>query len=164
MNDEEMLSILQHYRHDLMNELQVIQGYLTMGKETIANDKINTMFGRFQEERKLIQLDIPKFALWLIRFNSIYDLCRLTYNIHIEDRGLSTKDERLLERCKQVIDRLPSDTFFNIHITLDEKQNNENEIVVEMNIEGDVESNELDMNSDLEVTESEKGVMFTFIV
>jgi len=164
VKDEKMLEVLQHYRHDLMNELQVIQGYLSMGKETIANDKINTLFLHFQEERKLIQLDAPKFALWLIRFNSIYDSRRLTYNIHIKDRNLSRKDELLFDYCKQVIQSLSSDSLLNIHLTLSEDENNENNILVVMTIEGDHQYNERAMNFDFKVCKSEKGVMFKFVI
>lgn len=33
MKADDVLEIIRHYRHDLLNELQLVHGYLSMGKD-----------------------------------------------------------------------------------------------------------------------------------
>lgn len=165
MDEKEVLYILQHYRHDVANELQVIYGYLSMGKTKDAIDKMNQLFQSFHEERKLMQLAASKFALWITRSNSMYDHARLTYTIHIENKNLSEWDDLLFSRCKQVMEYLNSrpDNYYNIHLNI---KDDDERIVVEMLLTGNtdnLEISEKDFDFDLQIKESE-GLILRFII
>ncbi|WP_183072689.1 Spo0B domain-containing protein [Oceanobacillus bengalensis] len=124
MEELEVVRLLQNYRHDLLNHLQLIQGYLSMGKKDTAESKMTELFSHFEEERKLIQLHAPKFTLWLIHFNHRYDNLRIAYNIHI-DRSLSMVDDFILTKCNKIIDLMENYTnpLELYEIQLDIKEN-----------------------------------------
>ncbi|WP_156291189.1 Spo0B domain-containing protein [Oceanobacillus salinisoli] len=126
MEDLEVVRLLQHYRHDLMNKLQLVHGYLNMGKINKAQDKMDELFSHFNEERKLISLQSPKLILWLIQFNHAYDNFRMTYNIHIDNQSLQNLDNVLYMKCKQIMDYCekigdPSE-LYDVELTINDKE------------------------------------------
>ncbi|GGB28297.1 hypothetical protein F3157_00730 [Virgibacillus dakarensis] len=106
MGEKEMVDLLRLYRHDLMNDLQIVQGYASMGKLDKVKTKIAECMDRFYEERKLMSLGAPKFALWLIQVNSIHANIRLTYYINMENIHLQAIDDTLVKYCQSAIDLL----------------------------------------------------------
>ncbi|MFC4558943.1 Spo0B domain-containing protein [Virgibacillus kekensis] len=134
MDENEIISILRHYRHDLLNQLQIIQGYVSMGKTDKANMKIREYVQDLHEERKLANLDIPKFALYLIRFNSLHTNFRMTYHIYTENSELSRVEERMLEQCRQFIGEIENaaDEAVLYDITL-EMNDTDSSSVVDLN-------------------------------
>lgn len=98
MNEKNVIDIIRHYRHDLLNDLQIIHGYSSMGRLENVKEKLAECMHRFHEERKLTSLDTPSFALWLIRFNSLHTNFRLTYHIDTNS-NLQGHDRKLLEQC-----------------------------------------------------------------
>lgn len=97
------LHFLQHYRHDLMNELQIILGFLQMNNEEQVNNKLNEVLTQLECERKLLALYMPKFAYWILMFNHMNSEFNLKYNINIET-PLKKFDEQLTNDCKQFFD------------------------------------------------------------
>lgn len=108
MQEKEVLDILQNYRHDLMNDLQVVHGYLSMAKAESAKNKLNECLSNYNEERKLLSLGAAKFALWVIQFNKMYDHLHLNYQIHIENKQLHMADEQLITQCTAIIEKINS--------------------------------------------------------
>lgn len=106
MEEKEAMDILRYYRHDVMNDLQIVQAYSSMGKLEMVEEKIATYLVHFDEERKLMNLNAPNLALWLIPFNSKHPNFRLTYAILDEKIDLSEIDEKLRADCKSCIDHL----------------------------------------------------------
>lgn len=66
---EEVLSLLQHTRHDWLNRIQLIKGYLALGKVDQAERVIEEIVLESQQESKLTQLGLPEFASLLILHN-----------------------------------------------------------------------------------------------
>ncbi|WP_206207822.1 Spo0B domain-containing protein [Virgibacillus profundi] len=104
MVEKDVVQALQHYRHDLMNDLQIVQGYLSMGKADKAEAKVKEWMEYFNEERKLMSLKAPSFILWVIQFNSRYENFRLSYTIHTENKDLQKIDEKLVEQCNHIME------------------------------------------------------------
>lgn len=94
---------MQNYRHDLLNELQIIQGYASMGKQEKVDEKINQLIDVFHQERRLLSLQASRFALWIMQFNHTYGNIRITYDIHVENIELGKIDRTLVLLCEQVI-------------------------------------------------------------
>ncbi|HLR41333.1 MAG TPA: Spo0B domain-containing protein [Virgibacillus sp.] len=106
MEEKDVVGLLQNQRHDMLNHLQIIQGYLSMGNTEKVKDKMETWLDYFNEERKLFNLNAPLFALWIMQFNHMYTNARLTYKVHIKKKNLQTVDQQLTEQCKQMINSL----------------------------------------------------------
>src|SRR5699024_5790445 len=106
MEEKDVVVLLQNQRHDMLNHLQIIQGYLSMGNTEKVKDKMETWLDYFNEERKLFNLNAPLFALWIMQFNHMYTNARLTYKVQIKKKNLQTVDQQLTEQCKQMINSL----------------------------------------------------------
>ena len=102
MKVNEVTNLLSHYRHDWMNQLQVLHGYASMGKMEKVQEKLQDIIQESQEESKLMKLQSPHFALWVIRFNMEYDQFRLTYDIQTQ-HNLAQYDQTLLVNSQNVM-------------------------------------------------------------
>lgn len=107
MKNDDVIKLLQHYRHDLMNQIQVIKGYASMKKNEQVDNKLNELIDYFNEERKLTSLNTPEFNLWVIKFNSLHDNIRLSYNIHTV-KSLRQIDKLLAKKSEEVIRAIES--------------------------------------------------------
>lgn len=129
MKDFEVIQLLQHYRHDLLNKLQLVQGYLSMGKTNKVEEKLEELFSFLNEERKLTGLRTPRLALWLIQFNHIYENFRITYTIDIENQNLEHLDEILTTKCNEfmqyVTKKLDSNQLYEMELTIKETEGNQ---------------------------------------
>jgi len=95
MNELEVIRLLQRYRHDVANHLQIVHGYLSMGLKERAEEKLREWISLCEQERRLTSLRAPKFALWIFQFNASYNRLHLTYHIHTEQKDLSAFDEEI---------------------------------------------------------------------
>ena len=107
------MDILRYYRHDVLNDLQVVQAYSSMGKLEKVEEKIATYMVHFDEERKLMNLNAANLALWLIPFNCIHPNFRFTYAICVEKVDMSDIDEQLTLECKACVEYLQESTDDN---------------------------------------------------
>ncbi|MFD2046210.1 Spo0B domain-containing protein [Ornithinibacillus salinisoli] len=102
METKDVIELLRHQRHDLMNHMQIIQGYLSMGKKEKVEEKLSSLMQEFHNERKLMNLNAPELAIWLIQFNTISKNIRITYNIHTERKDLTFIDEVIMAACVSI--------------------------------------------------------------
>lgn len=106
MREKEMVEILQSTQHDLMNNLQVIQGYLSMDKIDTVKSKVANYIDYYSEKRKLLNINAPHFILWVIQFNHVHNNMELSYHIQAENVDLSKIDLQLVKDCEQIIDKV----------------------------------------------------------
>lgn len=106
MENESVIELLKYHRHDLMNHMQLISGYLSMNKTDKARDKIADMLEHYNQERKLMSLQANRFTLWLLQFNHIHANFRLTYYIQINQLSLQHYDHLLVAQCTFMINTL----------------------------------------------------------
>ncbi|MBO0994074.1 Spo0B C-terminal domain-containing protein [Bacillus sp. SD088] len=66
---EETLTLLQHARHDWLNRIQLIKGYLALGKTEEAERVIEEIVLESQQETKLTKLGLPEFATLFLLHN-----------------------------------------------------------------------------------------------
>ncbi|WP_068674480.1 Spo0B domain-containing protein [Oceanobacillus sp. Castelsardo] len=170
MKDFEVVQLLQHYRHDLLNKLQLVQGYLSMGKTNKVEEKLEELFSFLNEERKLTVLQTPKFALWLIQFNHLYENFRITYTIDIENQNLEHLDEILLMKCKEflqwAVEISRKDQLYEIELTIKETEDRQS-IEINFFIDGLVNKshtlNVTEENNNGNMYETEDGIVSRFI-
>lgn len=96
MEEYEVIHMLQRYRHDIANHLQLISGYLAMDRIEKVEDKIEEWVSALDTERKLYSLDIPRTTIWLLQFATNYESFRLTYEILLQ-QDIKYLDDLLYE-------------------------------------------------------------------
>lgn len=104
MDEELAIQIIQRYRHDVLNHLQLVSGYLTIQKPEKAEEKVNEWIQMIEDERKLTNLDTPKFTLWIFQFSDLYKNFSLTYDIQLENKSYHVYDQFLYRYSCTVMD------------------------------------------------------------
>jgi stage 0 sporulation protein B (sporulation initiation phosphotransferase) len=72
---------LSHHRHDWMNEVQILYGYLRLNKLDKAVDVVDRIRIRMEHDSKLSQIGIPELATFLLSFRTVCDTMRLEVDI-----------------------------------------------------------------------------------
>ncbi|SHF65664.1 Spo0B domain-containing protein [Ornithinibacillus halophilus] len=139
MNTKDIIQLLRHQRHDMMNHLQVMQGYLSMGKTDKVHKKMEDVIESFANERKLMNLETDELALWLIQFNTINKNIRLTYDICIEKQKLTLYEAFILKKCQYITEMVQSygdsDQLYEAKLVLS-NENDGKEVWIEFSISG----------------------------
>lgn len=166
LEEKDAMLILQRYRHDILNELQLVSGYLQLGNAKKAEELLQNFFEHMQEERKLTQLQIPAFSLWLIEFNHTHPRYQLTYEVWA-DGNWEPLDRILLEKANAIIgllDRnLTDGEVYSIHICLKEEKSDPFVKMMEVSMKGpDIDKLKLEEMKDIAVSYREESISFVF--
>ena len=81
MRDWKPIELLSHARHDWMNRIQLIKGYLSMGNIEKVNEIIDQIIQMSTQESKLSNIQLPEFATLLLTYNWISPAFILNYEI-----------------------------------------------------------------------------------
>ena len=103
MEAEDVMNLIQHYRHDLMNQLQVVQGYVKLGNLEKVDASMTELLDYFYQERKLLGLNAPNVLLWFMQFRLKYENFILTYDIDIENKNLCKSDLFIEQKLQQIM-------------------------------------------------------------
>ncbi|HLR14610.1 MAG TPA: Spo0B domain-containing protein [Bacillota bacterium] len=110
MNAEEIVELLQYRRHDLVNDMQIIHGYVSMDMLDRAQEKVEEFLRKTEQERKLYMLKAPLFTICIEKFRMHQEIFTLTYDIH-EMIELQDYDECLTKICNTLLEIIT--THFN---------------------------------------------------
>lgn len=103
MSEKDVISLLRHKRHDWMNQIQLIHGYATLGKQDRLMDQLEQLREESEHERRLLNSHASHFPMWLITFNWNHEQFRIQYKVN--DRvDLSRHDRRLTACGKRMIE------------------------------------------------------------
>jgi len=97
MDEQEVIQLLRYYQHDLLNELQIIQGYASMNKIDKVKEKITACVDVYNKERQLMYLNSPKFALWIIEAQHNQKNIRISYDMKLGQIDLSLVDQDMFD-------------------------------------------------------------------
>ncbi|RWZ59950.1 sporulation initiation phosphotransferase [Halobacillus fulvus] len=103
MDDQELVLLLRHKRHDWMNQIQLIQGYASLNKQDRVLEQLENLKEEAEEERKLLNCGAGSFIVWLETFNWKHDQLRIQYYFKEEidlsrhDRIVTAYGKRLIE-------------------------------------------------------------------
>ncbi|WP_079479538.1 Spo0B domain-containing protein [Halobacillus salinus] len=103
MGEKEIIALLRHKRHDWMNQIQLIQGYASLGKQERLMDQIGQIKEEAEQERRLLNSRAPHFTLWMLSFNHDVDQFRLRYELK-EEIDLSRHDLDLLANGRRLFE------------------------------------------------------------
>lgn len=115
MNEKLDLTFLQFDRHNLMNDLQIIYGFLQMNRPKEARVQVEKLMEKLSGERELIRAGIPRFSYLLFMFNYYNKNLRLSYAINV-NKNLNELDRCLrkdTEQFMKVLERFASRS--NLH-------------------------------------------------
>jgi hypothetical protein len=70
MKDRIFLRAVSLHRHDLINDIQLLQGYAQLGKIDKVRECIDMMKNKAAQETVLFHLGIPRLVLFLYRFSA----------------------------------------------------------------------------------------------
>ncbi|WP_049663430.1 Spo0B C-terminal domain-containing protein [Bacillus sp. FJAT-27231] len=80
-NNWTIIRALQHARHDWMNHIQLIKGYIALGKTEEAERVIEQTVMQAKQEAHLCNLALPELAKLLITFNWEAHAFQLEYEV-----------------------------------------------------------------------------------
>ncbi|MCP8617002.1 Spo0B domain-containing protein [Salirhabdus salicampi] len=127
MERKEVIDVINHYRHDVLNDIQLVKGYASMGKLDKVNDIVTTIIHKAHEERKLTRLQCPHFFLWLLQFNWTYNQFQIQYQVSEQVDPLTEKDIGICDAFEQLISTLEAhvkaDQLYEGMIIIEEKGN-----------------------------------------
>ncbi|CAM3970838.1 Spo0B domain-containing protein [Alkalicoccus chagannorensis] len=69
MDDEQFIRMLSNYRHDVMNDIQLIKAYTSMGETDRIEHVITDMTQRAMHESRLSRMQAPRLARELLTYN-----------------------------------------------------------------------------------------------
>src|SRR5699024_7054029 len=153
-------------RHDVLNQLQVIHGYLSLHHYNKAESNMTELLDHFQQERKLLQLMIPNVFLWFLQFRTRYNHFELDYDIDIEHKTLKNNDLYIMEKFELIMHDVQrkccGDHYY--HVEIEFKDNIDfADITVYIDMgrqEAEGESHIILENIDFEVNENESMYRF----
>jgi stage 0 sporulation protein B (sporulation initiation phosphotransferase) len=132
VESKDIIQLLRLQRHDLMNDLQIVHGYLSMGKVDKVKLKVNDLLEAYHQERLLMNLNCPNFALWIIQLNWKQPNMRFKYHIHSIKNDLSRFDDVLTLTGTTLIDILTTVVENQTEVVAGEIDINEKNSLVEM--------------------------------
>ncbi|WP_058307254.1 Spo0B domain-containing protein [Gracilibacillus massiliensis] len=108
MKEQDVVEMLRHYRHDWLNDLQLILGYAQLGKLDKIQSKITDIIDRSNQERGLDRLNIPKTFVWLYQLNWRSDSFELQFQSLMDQQTVIIDDDALLSNIQKIFQILPS--------------------------------------------------------
>ncbi|RJS59826.1 Spo0B C-terminal domain-containing protein [Bacillus sp. PK3_68] len=94
-NNWTIIRALQHARHDWMNHIQLIKGYIALGKIEEAERVIERAVMQAKQEAHVCNLSLPELAKTLITFNWEAHSFQLEYEVLDTDITTRATDHRL---------------------------------------------------------------------
>ena len=113
------VELLRHYRHDWLNQLQLISGYLGLGDKEKAEKVIEETIAAAYNESQLSNLQMPDFAEEVLTFNWKNHQYVLTFDVVCERNwsGYEQKMTRFFYEMTDFFDRF-AQTGEEQHLTL----------------------------------------------
>lgn len=109
MREKLDLQFLKYDRHNLMNDLQLIYGFLQMDRPREAMKNTEKLIAKLNKERKLFKANLSSFAYVLKMYNFFNDNIRLSFSIKTEhnlkeiDSVLSEDTEKFLGLIREFL-------------------------------------------------------------
>lgn len=128
MNLNDIVKLLQYDRHDLMNELQILHGYLIIDKTDMVKDKLDHLIESYVQERELLNSKAPHLILFMLQANHSYENIRITYDIDLKHSYLDTIDLEIVSFCHAIINIIlkygDGHELYHLNLTLSELEAN----------------------------------------
>ncbi|WP_202080208.1 Spo0B domain-containing protein [Caldalkalibacillus salinus] len=158
--EEQLLNLLKHYRHDWLNDIQIVKGYLTLGKIEDAQRHMDRIIFNAQDESRISQIGDAELAYELMTYNWVQKKVKLHYELDLEEeqdlRTVTVKYPTLKEWVQGIL-KLSQDVCIeeadnNLYLSFDVKSD-----VLELSLELDGQSNHREARKALQSLENDIG-------
>lgn len=123
MKEKLDLEFVRYDRHNLMNDLQLIYGFLQMDRPKDAMRSTENLIAKINKEGKLLKAKLPQFG-YLLKMNNYHNRqIRLSYQIKTEnnleelDPVLRKDTEEFLNMLKEYLSK---DNIYHIFLQLED--------------------------------------------
>lgn len=106
-NARSRLQLMSRQRHDSLNHIQVLMGYLSLNKPERISSYLEKIVNQWELERKVSQINDPVLACYLVTF--IRDHAEWHWKMDLDEEAFPLpfkSSERIFKIVKGVIDRL----------------------------------------------------------
>ncbi|RUS47663.1 Spo0B domain-containing protein [Cohnella sp. AR92] len=103
------INTVRHHRHDLMNEVQILYGYLKLGKPDKAIDVVERLKKQMEQDSRLSRLAAPKLIAYLLSFRTMCSTMKLEVEVADDfslDSGGSLERGKFAEAVIGLIDAI----------------------------------------------------------
>jgi stage 0 sporulation protein B (sporulation initiation phosphotransferase) len=83
-NQRQMIELISHYRHDWMNDIQLLFGYVTLKKYDKLDDCMDKIRSKALQESSTAKLGIPSLVAFFISFRLYYNALALELEMEEE--------------------------------------------------------------------------------
>ncbi|MCA1031906.1 sporulation initiation phosphotransferase B [Bacillus timonensis] len=120
MENNRIVDLLRHSRHDWLNKIQLIKGNLALNKLDRVKDIIEEIVIESQNESKLTNLQAPNLAAFLMTYNWETHKIRMEYEVLGDLFNLSHYDIEITQWCKNFMLSLDKavDSIADNHISI----------------------------------------------
>lgn len=93
---------LSHYRHDFLNELQLIKSYAALGRMDKVDSVIGRVAYRAEQESRISNLRIPVFAEKILTYNWDSPVVPIEIEVNLEHGDWNSVEAKALFLLEQV--------------------------------------------------------------
>lgn len=104
----EVLEVLRHSRHDWLNRIQLIKGYMATGQKEQLEETMMKIISDSLNEAKICSLQIPKFAEFIITYNWKPRTIVLDYEVLGDPCSLKKLDKMMTDWIENFLGKLES--------------------------------------------------------
>ncbi|GEL77462.1 Spo0B domain-containing protein [Tenuibacillus multivorans] len=160
----EVLQLIRLYRHDLMNDLQLVHGYASMKQYDVSMDKLNHLIAKLSEERTLQTIDAPQFVYWLIKFKLEHKEVTLEFELDEDKQSVEPYDQELVTDAEALINTLRHElgSLEGLHIRIEIKYDHQWHIKYRVIGHEELKKVKMDKQANLMVEHKENEVLFVF--
>lgn len=102
MKSRDVVHLIEQYRHDILNHLQLVQGYISLGNIEKADISVTNLLEYFQQETDLLHLNMTNVYLWFLQFPIKYNDFQISYDIDIK-KNLQYADDTVVEKLNMIM-------------------------------------------------------------
>jgi stage 0 sporulation protein B (sporulation initiation phosphotransferase) len=78
---KELIEVINHQRHDWLNHIQVLLGYLKLEKYDMCEEYIQRITAEANRDTLVSRLEYPPLVAYLLSFNALHDNVRIEVEI-----------------------------------------------------------------------------------
>ncbi|MBN6186503.1 Spo0B domain-containing protein [Aneurinibacillus sp. BA2021] len=80
---KELIEVINHQRHDWLNHIQVILGYLKLEKYEMCEEYIRRIIGEANRDTLVSRLEYPPLVAYLLSFHALHNNMRIEVEIPV---------------------------------------------------------------------------------
>lgn len=90
---EEMIMLMRQQKHDILNHLQVVDGFLQLKKPELAHEYVKESIGKILQSGKGLKIQSPELVGVIYRYIAKSEQIGLSVSIEVADQFLELRDK-----------------------------------------------------------------------